>query len=316
MTRAATSAPAVRLPVVALLVASALWGTTGTAASFFPADVSPLAIGAVTMAVGGLLLFVVSLRRSVSVLRDGVARRWVLIGALGVVTYPLAFYSAMDLAGVAIGNVVALGSGPVFAALIEWLVERRRPTRRWALSTLAAVLGIALLAVFGRQGGGIHPGGGQADVDDRPLLGAALGLLAGLAYALYTYASSRALAEGHGGRGVMGAMFGVGALPLVVVLVFSGGPLLQSGRTIGIAAYLVIAPMFLAYLLFGVGLRGVRSSAATTITLVEPLVATVLAVTVVGERLTPAGWLGLALILAGVTMMATARHPGPVALAP
>lgn len=302
MTRAATTAPSARLPVVALLVASVLWGTTGTAASFFPANVSAVAIGAVTMALGGLLLFLVSLRRSVSVLRDGGARRWVVIGALGVVAYPLAFYSAMDLAGVAIGNVLALGSGPVFAAVIEWLVERRRPTRRWAVSTLIAVVGIGLLSLWGRQ---------VADVGDSLLPGAALGLLAGLAYALYTYSSSRALAAGYGGRGVMGAMFGLGALPLVAVLLVTGAPLLQSGRTIGIAAYLVVAPMFLAYLLFGVGLRGIRSSAATTITLVEPLVATALAVTVVGERLTPVGWLGLALILAGVTAMATARHPGP-----
>jgi len=302
VTRAATTAPSARLPVVALLVASVLWGTTGTAASFFPANVSAVAIGAVTMALGGLLLFLVSLRRSVSVLRDGGARRWVVIGALGVVAYPLAFYSAMDLAGVAIGNVLALGSGPVFAAVIEWLVERRRPTRRWAVSTLIAVVGIGLLSLWGRQ---------VADVGDSLLPGAALGLLAGLAYALYTYSSSRALAAGYGGRGVMGAMFGLGALPLVAVLLVTGAPLLQSGRTIGIAAYLVVAPMFLAYLLFGVGLRGIRSSAATTITLVEPLVATALAVTVVGERLTPVGWLGLALILAGVTAMATARHPGP-----
>ena len=307
MTRAATSAPASRLPVVALLVASVLWGTTGTAASLFPADVSPVAIGAVTMAVGGVVLFLVSLRRSVSVLGDGGARRWVLIGALGVVVYPLAFYSAMDLAGVAVGNVVALGSGPMFAAIIEWLVERHRAPRRWALSTLVAVLGIAVLSGLGRP---------AADVGDSLPAGTALGLLAGLAYALYTYSSSRALAAGHGGRGVMGAMFGIGALPLAVVLVLTGAPLLQSGRTIGIAAYLVIAPMVLAYLLFGIGLRGVRSSAATTITLVEPVVATVLAVTVVGERLTLAGWLGLALILAGVTLMATARHPGPVAPAP
>jgi len=307
VTRAATSAPASRLPVVALLVASVLWGTTGTAASLFPADVSPVAIGAVTMAVGGVVLFLVSLRRSVSVLGDGGARRWVLIGALGVVVYPLAFYSAMDLAGVAVGNVVALGSGPMFAAIIEWLVERHRAPRRWALSTLVAVLGIAVLSGLGRP---------AADVGDSLPAGTALGLLAGLAYALYTYSSSRALAAGHGGRGVMGAMFGIGALPLAVVLVLTGAPLLQSGRTIGIAAYLVIAPMVLAYLLFGIGLRGVRSSAATTITLVEPVVATVLAVTVVGERLTLAGWLGLALILAGVTLMATARHPGPVAPAP
>ncbi|HBS73231.1 MAG TPA: EamA family transporter, partial [Microbacterium sp.] len=32
--------------VVALVIAATLWGTTGTAASFFPEDVSPIAVGA------------------------------------------------------------------------------------------------------------------------------------------------------------------------------------------------------------------------------------------------------------------------------
>ena len=42
--------------VVALVLASLLWGTTGTTASFLPDDVSPLAIGASTMGIGGALL--------------------------------------------------------------------------------------------------------------------------------------------------------------------------------------------------------------------------------------------------------------------
>ncbi|MCY7326036.1 MAG: EamA family transporter, partial [Microbacteriaceae bacterium] len=47
---------------------------------------------------------------------------------------------------------------------------------------------------------------------------------------------------------------------------------------------------------------------ATTITLLEPVVATVLAVVVVGERLTSLGWFGIALILAGVAIIATATR--------
>ncbi len=295
------------LAPLALVVASVLWGTTGTAASLMPVDVGPLAIGAVTMCVGGLLLFAFSARPALSSIRDRSAGGWLALGAIGVFVYPLAFYTAMDFAGVAVGNVVALGSGPVFAALLEWIVEGRRPTRRWLACTAVAVVGILLLAVFG------HPGRSAGDDGGLLLPGTLLGLLAGLAYALYTYASSRALATGHGGRAVMGGMFGIGALLLLPVLVVTGAPLLQSGRTVGIAVYLVVAPMFLAYLLFAVGLRRIRSSVATTITLVEPLVATVLAVTVVGERLTVTGWAGLAMILAGVATMATARLPGKTA---
>jgi DME family drug/metabolite transporter len=287
--------------VIALLLASLLWGTTGTSATFLPHDISPIAIGASTMGIGGLLLFGTAPRMSWAILRDPHARRWAALGALGVFVYPLAFYSAMNLAGVAVGNVVALGSGPVFAALFEWLGERQGLSRRWALSTSLAVIGIALLAV-GRQAG-------TSGVSAGTLPGVTLGLLAGAAYALYAYASSRAIGLGRPSRGVMGAMFGIGAVLLLPVLIVTGAPLLQSAASVGIAGYLAIGPMFIAYLLFGVGLRTVRSSAATTITLLEPVVATILAVLVVGERLAPVGWMGLVLVFAGLVVLVSARRP-------
>lgn len=284
----------------ALVLASVLWGTTGTAASFLPDSVSPLAIGASTMAIGGVLLFAVSARRSAGAIRSAGSRRWLLLGAAGVVVYPLAFYSSMDLAGVAIGNVVSLGTGPVFAALLEWLFERHRLSLLWLGCTSLAILGVVLLALGG------HGAPGQAS---NVPAGIMLGVLAGLAYALYTYASSRAIRSGQPASGVMGGMFGLGAIVLLPVLLLTGAPLLQSGQSIGIAAYLALGPMFLAYVLFGIGMRTLRSSTATTITLLEPFVATLLAVIVVGERLELLGWIGLALILGAVTVLSTARQP-------
>lgn len=286
--------------ILALVVASLLWGTTGTTASFLPNDVSPLAIGAATMGVGGLLLFLVTARSAVRVLRDRRSLRWVALGAVGVCVYPLAFYTGMDLAGVAVGNVVALGSGPVFAAILERTVERRTLSRRWALATGLAVVGIALLA-FGKAP---DAEGGRSDT----VAGVGIALLAGLAYALYTYASSRAIGTGQPSNGAMGAMFGLGAVLLLPVLLITGAPLLQSGLTVGIAAYLALGPMLVAYLLFGVGLRTIRSSTATTVTLLEPVVATVLAVAIVGERLLASGWVGLAFVLIGLVILVSGRR--------
>ncbi len=288
--------------VIALVGASLLWGTTGVTASLLPGDVSPLAIGAATMGVGGVLLFVTAPRLSREVLTEPVARRWSAIGAIGVVVYPLAFYSGMDLVGVAVGNVVALGSGPVFAALLEWFVDRARLSARWLVSTILAVLGIVLLALGREEGGAADASPALA------VLGVGLGLLAGLAYALYTYASSRAIRAGHPSRGVVGGMFGLGALPLLVILGVLGAPLLQSSTSIGLTAYLALGPMLVAYILFGIGLRSVRSSTATTITLLEPVVATVLAVLVVGERLSVVGWVGFTLVLVGLGVLVSARR--------
>ena len=55
-----------------------------------------------------------------------------LIGAVGVALYASLYYVAMDRVGVAIGNVLALGSGPLFAVLLELVIDRRRVDPRWA----------------------------------------------------------------------------------------------------------------------------------------------------------------------------------------
>jgi drug/metabolite transporter, DME family len=291
----------------AIVAACVLWGTTGTAASLVPDTVSPLAIGAATMGIGGLLLFAVNGRVALRALRDPVARRWLAAGSLGVLVYPLAFYSSMEAAGVAIGNVVSLGTGPLFAALWEWVFERRGLSRRWAISTAIALTGVLLLGF-----GGVERRGAEGS---DPVAGILLGLLAGAAYAWYTYASTRAIAAGHPGRAAMAGVFGIGAVLLLPVLLLTGAPMLGSGTALGVIGYLVIGPMFVAYLLFGYGLRTIRSSSATTLTLLEPVVATLLAVAVVGERPGVAGWAGLLLILVGITVLVAARRR-PVSVVP
>ncbi|MFM2353908.1 MAG: hypothetical protein RLZZ608_1314 [Actinomycetota bacterium] len=287
--------------VWALVVSCVLWGTTGTAASFFPREVSPLAIGASTMTLGGILLFVASRRAAIEVFRDRSVRGWLIAGAAGMVAYPLAFYSSMDLAGVAIGNVVSLGSGPIFAALLEWRVTRSRLTGRWMLSASIAILGMVLLVLGG------HGDNSPVDVSGIPA-GVILGLVAGAGYALFTFASGVVIRRGHSGRGTMGAAFGFAAVPLAAVLLAVGAPLMASPSSAAIAVYLAVGPMFLAYLFFAVGVRVLASSTVTVITLLEPLVATVLAVVIVGERLEPLGWAGLVLILVGVSVLSSARR--------
>lgn len=282
-----------------MVVAAGLWGTTGTAASFLPESVSPLATGAATMGLGGLLLAATAPRASWRVLRTRAVRPWLIAGALGVLVYPLAFYSGMSLAGVAVGNVVALGSGPVVTALLERVVERRRLSRRWAVATTLAVIGVALLLV-GRGGVGAAP---------ELRTGVLWGVVAGIAYGLYTYASARAIATGAASRGVMGAIFGCGAVLLLPVLLVTGAPLLEAPASIGITGYLVLGPMLLAYLLIGWALRALSASTVTTVALIEPVVATLLAVVIVGERLGALAWLGVAVILLGIVVLVAARPP-------
>lgn len=112
----------------------------------------------------------------------------------------------------------------------------------------------------------------------------------------------------------MGAVFGLGGAFLMPVLVLTGAPLLASGTNLAVAAYMALVPMFLGYVLFGIGLTVVTASEATTITLSEPAVAAVLAVVVVGEQLGAVGWIGLLII--GLVLVVLAVAPTNAAVPP
>ncbi len=127
-------------------------------------------------------------------------------------------------------------------------------------------------------------------------------------YALYTWAAHRLIGRGVAPRAAMGAVFGLGGLLLMPVLAATGAPLAASWSNAAVGAYMALVPMFTGYLLFGWALAHVPASTATTLSLLEPAIATILAVTVVGERLPAAGWAGLSLI-AGCLVVLTATRP-------
>src|ERR1017187_5420983 len=110
-------------------------------------------------------------------------------------------------------------------------------------------------------------------------------------------------------RPVMGAVFGLGGILLLPVLAFTGAPIITSASHLAVAAYLAIVPMFLGYILFGHGLATVAASTATTVSLLEPAVAALLAVIVLREHLPPMGWLGLGLLSASLVITATSPRP-------
>lgn len=289
-----------------VLSASVLWGTTGTAATFAP-GVSPLAIGAVAMGFGGLLQAAIAVRPALA-FGSALRRQWrtLALGSLAVAMYPLAFYSSMHLAGVAVGTVVSIGSAPLASAVIERVVDRTPFTARWAAGALLGVSGAVLLCTTGS--GDVAAAGSEASTP----AGVVLGLVAGMTYSLYSWAAHRVINAGVPSRPVMGTVFGIGGLLLMPVLAATGAPLLGSWQNLSVGVYMAVVPMFAGYVFFGWGLARVRASTATTLSLTETVVAAVLAVVVVGERLPAPAWAGAALIagsLVVLTLPARAQRP-------
>lgn len=292
-----------------VLLAATLWGTTGTAAALAP-GVGPLAVGAAAMGLGGLLQGAIAARPIAAQVRElRTQRALILLGAAAIAVYPLAFYSSMRLAGVAIGTVVSIGLAPIIAAVIERILDQHPLSLRWLVSTGISLLGICALTVSHATGEASDPGR-TAAASWRPLLGIGLAVIAAGTYALYSWVAATLIRRGLPTRTTMGAMFGCGGVLLLPVVIVTGAPIVATPGNLAVVTYLAVVPMFLGYVLFGRGLAAVPASTATTLSLWEPVVAAFLAVIVLHERLPALGWAGIALVLLGLAVLTVRPRAG------
>jgi len=290
---------------IAVLIASILWGTTGTAASYAP-NLSPLAIGAIAMGGGGLLQALLAHKKILDHLPQiKFYYPLLLIGMISVAIYPLAFYSSMRMAGITIGTVVSIGSAPLFTALLEKFFDKKALSLKWFISLIFGVIGVLLLSV-----GETHSHGSTQSIStDQKTIGIILGLIAALTYSLYSWAAKKMIDRGVDSKASMGLIFGFGALILLPTLFFTGSNLFDESVNLYVVAYMMLIPMFLGYLLFGYALKTISASTATTLTLFEPLVAALFAVLLVGEQLAPIGWVGMVLIFVCLAVLSKTDRP-------
>jgi drug/metabolite transporter, DME family len=222
-------------------------------------------------------------------------RAALVLAVVAVSGYQLCFFAAVRLTGVAVGTVLAIGSAPVFTGLISRLTGGTALTVRWLVATAAAIAGCAVL-VTGGKAAGVQLGG------------VGLALLAGLCYAVYAVTSARLISGGRPETAVMGVLFGGAAILLVPVLAATPSGWLSSARGVAVTAYLGLVTTVIAYLLYGRGLRTVPAPVAVTLGLAEPVVAALLGVVVLGERLTGAAAAGLVLVGLAIAILTVGRR--------
>ena len=283
------------LPALAVLAAALCFATTGTAQALAGVAASPLAVGAARIVVGGGILGLVALLRArprvPTTTARGPAAALIAVGAVGVLAYQPLFFLGTRENGVAIGTVVALGSAPIATGIVDAIRSRRRPSGRWMLATAVALAGVVL--VSGVTGGSVA----------LALGGLLASAGAGMSYALYTVCGKALIERGWDSTRVMGTVFGTAALASVPVLLVADGSWLFTPNGLALALWLGIVTTAVAYLLFGWGLARLTAVTVSTLTLAEPLGATILGLLVLHERLTAASAAGLALIAIGLAVV-------------
>lgn len=302
--------------VAAVLVAALLFGTTGTSQALGPDGTSPFSVGVVRLLLGGSLLALITAlaARRRRARRPTEARPCLTAGSFGLMAatavalfvYQPLFFLGTSLNGVAVSTVIALGSAPVLAGLLEWALSRRAPGLLWGSATALSTVGVALLGFGGSAGGSADPGG----------ILAALG--AGASFAVIAVAQRRLLDAGWHPFTVVGAMGGGSALLALAALPFTDVRWLADPRGAVMALWLGVATLTAAYGMFTWGLGGLKAATAATLTLGEPLTASLLGVVVLGERLAPLSVVGLIVLGAGLALLAwgsrAPRGPEPFAV--
>lgn len=269
-----------------MLGAAVLFSTSGTSKALLEPEAWPPSVAAVRLAVGALGMAVFVAWRGLGTDALALMRQplvWLM--AVGVAGYQGLFFVGVQITGVATGTLVALGSAPFLAGVLGWFVGEGAPGWVWAGATAVGIAGLLLLT-------------GSGDTD---LVGVLAALGAAASYAVYTVFGARLSRDGHDSSAVLTAAFVLGAVLLMPFL--ARADWLFSASGVVLAAWLGLAATTVAYLLFGLGLPVLQPGHIATLTLLEPVGATLWGVLLLGERLTLSGWVGCGLILGALIVV-------------
>ncbi|MFI0926739.1 DMT family transporter [Streptomyces sp. NPDC021012] len=306
MSNSSGSALSVGRSLLYLIVAGIAWGTAGAAASliFRVSDMGPLALS-FWRCVGGLalLLGALALRPRRPAARATVETRGrrtarILGTGIGLTVFQSAYFAAVEATGLAVATVVTLGAGPVLIAIGARLTMGERLGRGGIAAVAGALAGLFVLVL----------GGGATEV--RPL-GVVLAVVSAAGYAAITLLT-RWLGRDGGGADALSTTtwaFAIGAVGLLPAALAEGlvphtdAPV----SVVLLLVYVAAVPTALAYALYFAGAAVVRAATVSVIMLLEPVSAALIAVSLLGERLTVAIVLGTLLLLAAVTGLAFAE---------
>ncbi|MFM2069898.1 MAG: hypothetical protein RLZZ623_161 [Actinomycetota bacterium] len=276
-----------QLGTILVLLAAALFGTTGTVLTFAPSTATALGVGAVRLAIGGPFLLAVALTGDAFIVDLRPRWRSTLGGGVGAAAFQLLYFVSTTRTGVAVGTVVTIGSGPVFSGIIHGAVARRRPSAAWSIGTGLGVIGIALLVLSG-DAGTVEPVG----------VVAALG--AGLGWATFATLSKGQIDRGIDSSLSLGAIFTAAAILVSPLLLVEPIDWLGTRRGLVVAMYLGVFTLTLAYAMYGRALKRLPAPTVITLTLLEPVTAALLAVLLLDEHVAWVGWVGIAVVLLGL----------------
>lgn len=268
---------------------ASLWGGSGAAAQYlFSTTISTTWLVAVRLLTAGILLTAISIVRAPQQVRALTHQRHNLgyllaFAILGMLNSQLTYFLAVKFSNAPTATVIQYLQ-PVIIIIWLALSQRQWPRRIDCISIVIALVGTFYLVTGGH-------------LNALTLTPTALfwGLWCAGAAALYTLLP-RPLLEHYDALAVCGLAMLVSGIILTPFLFTIPTPHLSSGDW-WLVGYIVVGGTMFSYTMFLQSIRYISPSVTGILSAFEPLVATLLAVTLLGTRMTPAAVVGSLLIL-------------------
>ena len=257
-------------------------------------ELAPVTVICLRYGTGALLLGLLAWRRGYLIqLSPADLGRFAVLGLIGITTQQLLQVSGQALAAASVASFLA-ATAPAFTVVLATLLLREQLTPAQVVGVVLACLGSAVVAtngdvltIFRGQFGA--PGNG-------------LVLLSAIVWAVFTLMNKQSV-RGRPAVLVTAAMFFFGWLFILpFFIVQQGWRQLPGLSALGWLAlgYVVLLATVVAYLLNSHALQQIPASRVAVIQNIEPLIATLAAVAILGESITLAMLLGGAGVVVGV----------------
>ena len=267
-----------------IMLASLMWGTVGitTKTIYGLSATTSLSIGFFRLALSLPVLFAVCWAKQKRQMFNVAWRDLALMLLIGLMTalYQVCYFGAIERTGVAVATLVTLCTAPVMVTVISVFITKQRPSAYALLALAGALTGTALLVGFQEK-----TGERSANTS-----GIFLALGSAFGYSIVTLATRKLAGRYHPFQSIA-ISFSFGAIILFIFAMAQGIVLDYTPFGWSLLLYLGTIPTALAYVLFIAGMRSTTATVASISTLLEPLVATILAWLIFGEHFNSMGFL-------------------------
>jgi drug/metabolite transporter (DMT)-like permease len=197
-------------------------------------------------------------------------------------------------------SVVLVTLSPLFVALASLLWLRERLTRLAALGMFCAVVGGILI--------GVGDAGRAATLSaPNPLLGNVLALVGAICIAPY-FLIGRRLRMKLSLLAYISLVYSAAALVLLAAVLLTGSPLVGFSPIAYVwMVLLALLPQLVGHTAFNWSLGYLPATFASVPVLAEPVGSTILAIIVLGERITPIQLVGALIAISGIALMTVGR---------